>query len=277
MKLLLRTHVGGRRWLLLLALAGLGLLGWWLAYGRKPATDPTWRRIQEEGELRVALDPSWVPFEFLAPLSGELVGFDVDVARALATRLAAQFSPPREVRVEWVLTGFDGLYDVLLSGQADLVISALPFEPERVEDVGYSIAYFNAGLVLVVPDGDPDTETVRDLRGRVVAVEWAYVPEGDSRRRLRDGDLRLVRYEDAWAALEAVESGAAQAALVDAVTALQYTGQCPGLRIADDVVTDVNYVIASRPTDVRLRQAVDEVLLAMRRDGTLRRLREKWF
>jgi ABC-type amino acid transport substrate-binding protein len=87
----------------------------------------------------------------------------------------------------------------------------------------------------------------------------------------------LVRYEDAWAALEAVQSGAAQAALVDAVTALQYTGQCPGLHIAGEPVTDVNYVIASRPTDVRLQQAVDEVLLAMRQDGTLQRLRDKWF
>jgi ABC-type amino acid transport substrate-binding protein len=276
-KLPLRLLRGGRRWLLLLALAVLGLLGWWLAYGRQPATDPTWQRIQEQGELRVALDPSWVPFEFLDPLSGELLGFDVDVARALATCLGARFSPPREVQVEWVLVGFDGLYDVLLSGQADLVISALPFEPERVEDVGYSIAYFNAGLVLVVPDGDTATKTVRDLRGRVVAVEWAYVPEGDDRRRLRDGDLKLIRYEDAWAALEAVQSGAAQAALVDAVTALHFTGQCPGLRIAGEAVTDVNYVIASRPDDIRVREAVDEILLEMRQDGTLRRLRERWF
>jgi ABC-type amino acid transport substrate-binding protein len=227
--------------------------------------------------LRVAVDPSWPPFEFIEPTTGNVVGFDVDLAVDLAGRIARQFAQPRPVRIEWVVTGFDGLYDVLLAGQADLVISALPFEPERVQDVGYSIAYFNAGLVLVVPESDKHTHSVQDLRGSVVAVEWGYVPEGDDRRPLQDADLSLIRYSDARAALEAVHTGAAEAALVDAVAARQYTSQCPGLRTSDVPVTDVNYVIASRLEDVRLRSEVDRALLALRSEDVLTLLIEKWF
>ncbi len=265
------------RWLSLAALIGLAVLVWWLMRGRLPITDPTWRRIEEDGVVRVALDPSWPPFEYLSPGSGQPAGFDVSLAEALANRLGDQFSPPRDTRVEWVLTGFDGLYDALLSDRADLVISALPFEPERTKDVGFSLAYFNAGLLLVVPESDVSTQTIRDLSGRVVAVEWGYVPEGDSRQRVQDGDLRLVRYNDGWSVLEAVHTGAAQAGLVDAVTALQYVGQCTGLRVAEDPVTDVNYVIASRIGDARLHKAVDQALLSMRLDGTLRWLLDRWF
>ncbi len=79
-----------RWWLVVAALLGVVLAGlalWLLLRVLPEAVDPTWERIQEEGVLRVCTDPSWPPFEFIEEGTGELRGFDVDLARSLAERL----------------------------------------------------------------------------------------------------------------------------------------------------------------------------------------------
>ena len=130
-------------WILGFLLAGLLVAVLWLLLRVLPgAEDPTWDRIRDTGVLRVCTDPSWPPFEFIDEGSGRIEGFDLDLARALAPRLL----PGVEARE--VTVGFDSLYDALLAGRCDAVLSALPYEPMRTEDVVYSIAYFNAGMVI---------------------------------------------------------------------------------------------------------------------------------
>jgi ABC-type amino acid transport substrate-binding protein len=235
------------------------------------AVDPTWERIQESGVLRVCTDPSWPPFEFIEPDTGWIDGFDADLARLLAGRLAPG------VRAQIVTVGFDSLYDAVLAGRCDAVLSALPYESMRVEDVAYSVAYFNAGLVLVVREGNDDLESLDDLPDRVVGVEWGFVPEGDSRQRLLLQNLGLRRYETGGEALRALQSGEVEAAIVDRITGLTYLRDCQGLQIVGEPITDVNYVIPVRPDSFWLLSEIDRVLLEMREDGTLEALQERWF
>src|SRR5262245_44631595 len=70
-----------------------------------------WEQIQENGVLRVGLDPTYPPFETAD--DGELRGLDVDLARALAAELGLE--------VQFVYFGYDGLYDALLSNQVDVL------------------------------------------------------------------------------------------------------------------------------------------------------------
>jgi polar amino acid transport system substrate-binding protein len=235
------------------------------------AADPTWEQIQETKLLLVCTDPSWPPFEFVNETSGHIEGFDADLARMLASRLA----PGVEAQI--VPAGFDGLYDALLAGRCDVVLSALPYEPLRTQDVVYSVAYFNAGLVLVIREDISDIETLDDLQDRVVGVEWGFVPEGDSRRRLFFEGLGMRRYETAEDTLRALQSGEIEVAIVDRITALTYLRDCEGLQLAGEPITDVNYVIPVRPGSWRLLEEINRVLLDMRRDGTLKTLQEKWF
>lgn len=263
----------GRRWLfatiLVAALLAVGL--WLLRRALPAAVDPTWERVLETGLLRVCTDPSWPPFEFVDEGTRQVRGFDMDLAGLLAARLA----PGVQARV--VSVGFDGLYDALLSGRCDAVLSALPYEPLRTRDVAYSVAYFNAGLVLVVQEGTTDIETPDDLAGRAVGVEWGFVPEGDSRQRLLLQNLGLRRYNTPPDVLRALQAGEVEAALVDRITALTYLRSCRGLRIVGQPLTDLNYVIPLRPDSFRLLAEINRVLLEMRRDGTLEQLQEAWF
>jgi ABC-type amino acid transport substrate-binding protein len=255
-------------------LAGLGaaVLGLWLLLRVLPeGEDPTWQRIVETGVLPICTDPSWRPFEYVDEVSGQIRGFDVDLARSLAGRLA-----PR-VEARLVTVGFDGLYDALLAGRCDAVLSALPYEPMRTEDVVYSVAYFNAGLVIVTRQETDDIEELRDLEGRAVGVEWGFVPEGDSRQRSFLQDLGLRRYDTPPAALRALHAGEVEAAIVDRISALAYMGECRGLQIVGEPLADLNYVIPVRPDSFRLLGEINRVLLEMREDGTLDGLQQRWF
>lgn len=261
-----------RRWIAAaVAAVGLATLGlWFLMRTLPPAVDATWERILETGVLRVCTDPSWPPFESVDPAGGAR-GLDIDLAQALAPRLAPN------VRLEIVTVGFDGLYDALLAGRCDAILSALPYEPERTQDIAYSVAYFNAGLVTVVREGAADVRSLADLWGQVVGVEWGFVPEGDSRQRLTLRGLSLRRYETTGDALRAVHSGEVDAALVDRISALAYVRLCEGVTIAGEPIADLNYVIPVRPDSFRLLAEIDRVLLEMREDGTLERLQARWF
>jgi polar amino acid transport system substrate-binding protein len=251
----------------LLVVAG-GL--WLLLRGFWPGEDPTWARIVQTGVLPVCTDPSWPPFESIEQGSGAIVGFDVELAERLAKRLAPG------VEAHFVSVSFDSLYDALLASRCDAVLSALPYEPERTRDVAYSVAYFNAGVVLVIPEGS-GIEDLWDLAGRAVGVEWGFVPEGNSRQRTFLQGLGLRRYDTAAAALRALQGGEVEAALVDRITAVGYLQACGELQIAGEPLSDVNYVIPTRPDSSRLLREINRVLLEMREDGTLQALQERWF
>src|SRR4051812_27724224 len=101
-----------------LLLGGAGSFG---AFAQRPSVDRTWERVATSGVLRVAIDPSYPPFE--AASGDEVAGFDADLARLVAARLG--------VSVAFVRTPFDNLYDVLRTRGADATISALTVRPEE--------------------------------------------------------------------------------------------------------------------------------------------------
>lgn len=258
-----------------LLLAALLAFGVWLAVQVWPeAEDLTWQGILDTGVIRVCTDPSWPPFEFIDERTGQIAGLDVDLASALAARLRPQ-GPA--IRAEMVPVGFDSLYDALLAGRCDAILSALPYEPERTEDVAYAVSYLNGGLVIVTRGETAGVAGLGDLPGRVVGVEWGFVPEGDARQRLLLQALSLRRYDTAGDVLRALQAGEIDAALVDHISALDFTRQCRGLRIVGQPFTDVSYVIPVRPDAFRLLAEVNRVLIEMREDGTIAGLLDKWF
>lgn len=235
------------------------------------AKDPTWTQIRQSGLLRVCTDPSWPPFEFIDRGNSQVVGFDVDLAHLLAPRLL----PGTQAQI--VAVGFDSLYDALLAGRCDIVLSALPHEPMRTQDVVYSVAYFNAGQVLVTHEQTTGIEELTDLQGQVVGAEWGFVPQGDNQRKFFFEGLGMRRYDTAKETLRALQAGEIAVAIVDRVAALAFLRDCQGLQIAGEPITDVNYVIPVRPDSFRLLDEINRVLLEMRKDGTLDNLQDKWF
>ncbi len=180
------------RWLVILGAAVLLAIAARLALVRWQGQSGL-AEIRRRGTLRIGLDASFPPFESL-DADGAVVGLDADIARAIATDLG--------VRAEFVNIGFDGLYDALKIGRVDAVISGLPIDPLRTRDVAYSTPYFNAGQMLITTR--PDVQSVADVAGKTVAVEWGSMAELAA-RKLKESvpDVTISPQPDAETALNA--------------------------------------------------------------------------
>jgi len=225
-------------------------------------------RIQSAGVLRVAVDPSLVPFAYVDE-SGTLVGYDVDLARALAARL--------DVEAHFVSTGYDALYDALTVGRADVIISALYPDPSRTHAFAYSDPYFNAGDVLIVRE-DRIIDRPADLAGETVVCRFGTTGHMAALtwQETLDPPPEVVPVEDLEAWLPSLANGDADALVIDRVTALGLAAGPPDLRVVHPPVTDEPYVVAARSEDRGLIDALDRALTALEADGTLAALERRW-
>jgi len=263
--------VARRRWLVAaLVLILIGVAGWLFLRGAKP--DQSLHRLQARGELKVCMDASYPPFEWIpegAP-ADHIVGLDVDLAQAIATRLG--------VTATLVNVGWDGLYDSLLVGKCDAIVSALPYDPTRTEEAAFSISYFNAGPVLLRQAGDTRISGPEDLAGRTLAVTWGSAGDVEAsafQRKLRD--LTVRRLPDPVEVLDALRAGEVDAVLTDHLTALQATYIGSDLAIVGEPLADDLYVIAVRRGEAALQAAIDEALIVFRDRGMLEALKARWF
>lgn len=260
-----RHHLGLVLAVVAVVVVATALLVWRTAIQTE---DRFWERIQESGRWRIGMDPSFPPFEDLDD-DGKPVGFDVDLAQAIAARWNVQ------AQIEGI--GFDGLVDAVWASKVDSAISAMPLQPQFSEDVAFSRPYFEAGLVVVTAENF-QAGSIDELHGKRIAVEWGS--EGDLQARVlrrRFPDLQILPKETPQAALEALLAGEADVALVDNISALEFAGQGNSIRIEPDVVVSDPYVIVMPRKAPFLQERVAEALAALEADGTLEALTEKWF
>lgn len=243
----------------------LGSLCCLLACGPR---DASWERVQRAGVLRVGLDPTYPPFEQLS--GATVVGIDVDLAQALGAALG--------VRVEFTHYGYDGLYDALLVGQVDVLISALVVDIQRTRDFAYSQSYFNAGQVVLVRDSaESPLDLPADLDGRRLAVELGaegHVLATAWQRQLPD--LTGHTYGAPAEAIQAVLDGTDDAAVVDAISARLSLSQQPGLALAGPPVTSEPLAVVTRRDDAALLAQLDDALSDLQTSGGLTRLMQRW-
>ena len=249
------------RWLALIIAALLSLTGC-------AAGNDTWPQIEASGVLRVGVDPTFPPFATADGANAQ--GLDIDLARALAEELGLE---PR-----FTYFGYDGLYDALATGQVDVLISALVVAPERTADVAYSDAYFDAGQVLIVPQGSAVTG-MANLDGRTVAVELGALGHVEAQawqRRLPELSVATVGSVDE--ALAGVAAGEADAALVDGVGGRLYLRDhaASGLTRLDPPVTAEPYAVAIRIGDRTLHSRLNEALAELERSGRLEAIITQW-
>lgn len=157
-----------------------------------PAVDPTatpaLQRIRARGVLRVAFVGDRVPFGFVNA-RGDLVGMDVELAQRLAQDLGAK-------RVEFVPTDFRTMGRWLAEGRIDLAMG-LPYLPELLTEVAYSLPYLDSTLGLVVRDelrDDFASPARLAQRDPVTIALLADLPglQDRLREQLRGVDLRFV-------------------------------------------------------------------------------------
>jgi polar amino acid transport system substrate-binding protein len=235
--------------------------------------DEAWGRVERSGVIRFAINPTYMPFDGLGS-HGDFFGIDVDIATEIARRLGKH--------AEFVIAGYDSLYDVLRVGQADATISALPIDPGKFGLWAYSEPYFEAGQVLVVKPArsgqDSLSQGVPNQTWQVSSLAVEYGSDADAAARYlarRRAGVEIKYTPSAGDALKAVDNRWVEAAIVDGVSAQQLLPKYPELQIAEQVTSDP-YGIAVWGASTQLREAINAKLAEMKQDGTLHRIVEEW-
>ena len=123
--------------------------------------------VTKDGKLTVGMDTSYAPAEFLAADGKTPVGFDVDIAKALAGVFGLEADPET--------ANFDSIIPAV-GAKYDIGISSFTVTKERLEAVDF-VSHFNAGSAWVVKKGNPNKVDTSDLCGKKVAVQTATMQE----------------------------------------------------------------------------------------------------
>lgn len=245
--------------LLLLNLAAAILLPPWV-------DDAARRRIAASGAIRVGLDPAYPPFE--NDVDGELVGYDVDLAREIGALL--------ELEVVFVPMGYDGLYDAMVSGQIDVILSSYPYSPELCGWERCTRPYFQAGQVLVVPQ-DSTIAGPADLAGRTVGVEWGGAGDALVRPWEESGQIAARQaFMGPQETLEALVAGHVDAVVVDRISALAFASAQDHVSVLEAPLQDESFVAVVSCRSVWLHHRLEQALDRLARDGTLSTLEARW-
>ena len=121
----------------------------------------------KDGELSVGMELSYAPAEFYAEDGKTPVGFDVDIAKALAGVFGLEADPET--------ANFDSIIPAV-GAKYDIGISSFTVTKERMEAVDF-VTYFKAGSTFVVQKGNPNKVDTSDLCGKKVAVQTATMQE----------------------------------------------------------------------------------------------------
>lgn len=253
-------------WLKGLSLAGVAALAL-TACGGGEEEDASGLGLAQAGTLQVCADVPYPPFEYY-DASGEVVGFDIDIAQAIADDL--------DLELEIVQTGFEGIQSgvALNANQCDMAISGMTITEERAGNMLFSEPYLDDNLGLLARS-DAGIETLEDLEGFEGAVGVQSETTGAEEATERGLDVR--EYTDAGLLIQGLESGQVEAAIGN-ISILGYqAGESDDLVFIDEIDTGEQLGIAVQLENQELIDAVNQVLADLEESGGLQEIEQRWF
>ena len=223
-----------------------------------------------DGKLTVAAELGFAPFEYMDEKTGEPVGFDVDLIKAVAQKmgLEASYLPNQK---------FDTLVPLVKQGgKADVAIAAITITDERLESVDFTNAYLDSNQAIVVKKDSADTaDTLNDASKQVVCQSGTTGNEWITENLPK---ATCVPVDDVTAALTGVQTGLYAAMVVDLpVASYMLTQSFSDLQAIKEIPTGEQYGIAVSKDQPALTEALNKALADLDSDGTMKDIKTKWF
>jgi glutamine transport system substrate-binding protein len=221
----------------------------------------------EDGELRVASDIPYAPFEFTRPGSSEVVGFDVDLVKRAARSIGIN-------KVTFVKQKFDTILLVVAQNRFDMAASSVSITPDRAKRVLFSRPYFTANQSIMVRRGTTGIRRLGDLRGKTIGVQRGTT--GADLAATVEG-ARINRYELIDDAFNALAARRVDAVVNDFAISAYAARQKPSLRVVAQVPTREGYGLVFAKNRPELRSAFNRALAQLERNGGYDAIYRKWF
>lgn len=222
-------------------------------------------------QLVVAVSPTFPPFEYTDTQTGTVSGFEVDLVKAMATKMG------REIRIESL--GFDAIIPAILSGTVDMGASGFSITPERGKRVLFTKAFYKSGLTILVPrENAAGITDFKSLEGKRISVQLGTTSQKFAKSI---PGAKITTFASAGDAVLNMIAGNADAVindkpvtdymLVQAKNIAEKTTHLKPIATAD------LFAMVIAKNNKELKAEADKALDELKADGTFNELHKKWF
>ena len=231
---------------------------------------PVKNTILEKGTMVLGLDDSFPPMGFRDD-KGEIVGFDIDLAREATKRMGIELDIKP---IDWATKVL-----VLNKGEIDVIWNGFTADDERRKQVDFTDPYLANKQILVVSSAS-DIAKKSDLKGKILGLQSgstsqdALEKDQDTMNSLKD----IKKYSDNVKALLDLKIGRVDSVLVDEVVGRYYVAKKPGdYVILEENFGEEEYAVGVRKGEEAFLAKLNQTLKEIREDGTEAKISEKWF
>lgn len=232
--------------------------------------DDSWTKIEEKGEFVLGMDEAFPPMGFRDE-NGELVGFDLDVAAEVCSRLGIEL---KVQPIDWKVKETE-----LNTEKIDCIWNGFTITPERLEAMEFTDPYMKNRQVIVLME-DSDITSLEDLKGKKLGYQAGSSAEAalNSHEDFKASLAEVVTFDDNMKLLMDLEKGSLDAVLMDEIVArYNIEANDKGYKVLDEALADEEFGVGFRKGDVALKDKIQETLEAMAEDGALAEISNKWF
>ncbi len=217
--------------------------------------------------IRIATEGAYPPFN-MKSADGELIGFDVEVAKALCAEM--------ETNCEIVAQDWDGIIPGLVANKYDAIVASMSITPERDEKVDFTNRYYS-NYLRIVAKKDSGISGEDDLAGKTVGAQRATIAATWAEDNLgRTATVKL--YDTQTAAYSDLEVGRLDALVSDVYPAYDWMKDKEDFEfVGERIDIDDKIAIAVREGDDALREKFNAALEAIRESGKYAEINEKYF
>jgi len=220
-------------------------------------------------KINFGVSATYPPFESL-DASNQIVGFDIDLAKALCKQMQADCT--------FTNHAFDSLIPSLKFKKYDAVISGMDITPERSKQVAFTDPYYANSAVVIAKKGA--YKSFDELKGKRIGME-----NGTTHQKFimdKHPEITTVPYDSYQNAKLDLQNGRIDAVFGDTAVVTEWLKANDKLAAVGDKVTDKDYFgtglgIAVRQGNTELQQKFNAALEKVKKDGTYETIYKKWF
>lgn len=225
----------------------------------KPKQSVYTDKILERGRIVIGVKFDVPDYAYQNPRSGELEGFEIDLAKELTKELMGDVA-----NVEFRQTVSSSRIPMLQNGAVDLVLATMTQTRERMQQIDFTNVYYVAGQVLLVPEAS-QLKRIDDITTTRIAAAKGGTSEKVARQRFPQAELLLL---DGHAeTLEALTSSRADALLGDDTIVVGMQKKVRGYRVLPGQLTFEPYAMGVAKGNDELLKSVNSALSKIKADG----------
>jgi polar amino acid transport system substrate-binding protein len=238
------------------------------------AEESTLDTVLKRGKVIVGVTSESPPFGFISE-DGELVGFDIDIAKLIANKLFGE-----DGHIEFLKQGFAARWANANSGKIDFGIQITTVHSQRPTKVAFTRSYVDSGIVLVSKKGS-GINKIADANKSNFTVANLTVPAQEDRAKRLFPKAKLIVFDSTSAQFNAVRTGRANAAQLDEPIARWYASQHDDVLVTEDWITPpTNNAVFTKLGDFTWWLVLDTYVNELR-NGSLypeyAEIYQKWF